>query len=87
MSPHPRVSRSAAPRIEHAVALALAIGLALAAPADAEPLPGGSLDPTAIPKYEAPLVIPPVMPRTAKLPRRGGKNVDYYEIAVRQFEQ
>ena len=50
-------------------------------------LPGGSLDPTAIPKYQAPLVIPPAMPRTAKLNVRGGKNIDYYEIAVRQFAQ
>ncbi len=50
-------------------------------------LPGGSLDPTSIPKYVAPLVIPPAMPRTSKLTVRGGKNVDYYEIAVRQFQQ
>ena len=47
-------------------------------------LPGGTLDPTEIPKYVTPLVIPPGMPRTTKvLP----KSVDYYEIAVRQFQQ
>jgi len=27
------------------------------------------------------------MPRTAKLRVKGGKNIDYYEIAVRQFQQ
>ena len=44
-------------------------------------LPGGD-----IPKYLLPLIVPPAMPRTAVL-RTGGKNVDYYEIAVRQFVQ
>ena len=47
----------------------------------AQPIPGGSLRPKSIPKYVTPLVIPPEMPRTS----RG--RVDYYEIAVRQFEQ
>lgn len=46
-------------------------------------LPGGSLDPTAIPKYAEPLTIPPVMPKSTAT-RRG---IDYYEIAVRQFQQ
>jgi FtsP/CotA-like multicopper oxidase with cupredoxin domain len=50
-------------------------------------LPGGTLDPSSIPKYQAPLVIPPAMPRTAKIPRHGGKSIDYYEIALRQFDQ
>jgi hypothetical protein len=27
------------------------------------------------------------MPRSGKFPARGGKNIDYYEIAVRQFWQ
>jgi bilirubin oxidase len=45
------------------------------------------LDPAQIPKYVTPLVIPPVMPRSGKIPTRGGKNLDYYEIAVRQFWQ
>ena len=48
---------------------------------------GGTLDPTTIPKYVMPLVIPPAMPKTARLPGPGGRPVDYYEIAVRQFEQ
>jgi spore coat protein A, manganese oxidase len=46
-----------------------------------------SLEPLSIPKYTTPLVIPPAMPRTRKLTVRGGKNIDYYEIAVRQFQQ
>ncbi len=53
----------------------------------AVPIPGGTLDPTSIPKYATPLVIPPAMPRTAGLPQAGGTAVDYYEIAVRQFAQ
>ena len=47
-------------------------------------IPGGSLDPTTIDKYVAPLVIPPVMP-----PLTGPRNhaIDRYAIAVRQFRQ
>src|SRR6266536_2459483 len=47
-------------------------------------IPGGSLDPTTIHKYAAPLVIPPVMP-----PLTGPRNqsIDRYAIAVRQFRQ
>jgi len=45
----------------------------------AQPLPGGSMDPTSIPKYVTPLVIPPVMNTD------GGANS--YDIAVRQFQQ
>jgi FtsP/CotA-like multicopper oxidase with cupredoxin domain len=45
----------------------------------AQPLPGGSLDPTSIPKFVTPLVIPPVMNNT-------GAAHDY-DIAVRQFKQ
>jgi FtsP/CotA-like multicopper oxidase with cupredoxin domain len=52
-------------------------------PAYAQP----TLDPSSIPKFRTPLVIPPAMPRTRKLTVRGGKNIDYYEIAVRQFMQ
>lgn len=47
----------------------------------------GALDAAQIPKYTQPLVIPPVMPRTAVFKRRAGKQGDYYEIAVRQFQQ
>jgi FtsP/CotA-like multicopper oxidase with cupredoxin domain len=45
----------------------------------AQPLPGGTLDPTTIPKYVTPLVIPPVM-------NDSGTAGDY-NIAVRQFQQ
>ena len=54
--------------------------------AEAAPLPGGTLDPTTIPKYAMPLVIPPAMPRTGRITQQGTP-VDYYEIAVRQFQQ
>jgi FtsP/CotA-like multicopper oxidase with cupredoxin domain len=50
-------------------------------------LPGGTLDPTSIPKYVTPLVIPPAMPRTRVIPVRGGRPISYYEIGVRQFQQ
>jgi spore coat protein A, manganese oxidase len=50
-------------------------------------VPGGTLDPTTIPKFESPMLIPPVMPRTAVLTQRGGKPIDYYEISMRQFAQ
>jgi FtsP/CotA-like multicopper oxidase with cupredoxin domain len=45
------------------------------------------IEPHHIPRFGWPLVIPPQMPRTAKLKVRGGKNVDYYEIAVRPLTQ
>jgi len=48
---------------------------------------GQSLDPTTIPKYGSPLVIPPVMPVTGRAGRLAGPSADYYEIAVRQFQQ
>jgi len=50
-------------------------------------IPGGTLDPTSIPKYQSPLIIPPAMPRTSEIDGQGGGKIDYYEIAVRQFEQ
>src|ERR1041385_4806729 len=50
-------------------------------------IPGGTLDPTFIPKYLSPLVIPPEMPRTSKVVQKKTKNISYYEIAVRQFPQ
>lgn len=43
------------------------------------PVPGGTLDPLTIPKYVAPLVIPPVMNNTG--------TANDYDIAVRQFKQ
>lgn len=46
-------------------------------------LPGAAV---AAYRYTRPLLIPPVMP-TANRRRRSGAHLDYYEIAVRQFEQ
>ncbi len=54
--------------------------------ASAEALPGGTLDSRLISKYVAPLVIPPAMPRTSKIVSMG-QDINYYEIAVRQFRQ
>ncbi|HRQ36965.1 MAG TPA: multicopper oxidase domain-containing protein [Chloroflexota bacterium] len=56
-------------------------------PVFAAPLFAGTLDPANIPKYQTPLLIPPAMPRAGKITVRGGKNIDYYEIAMRQFPQ
>jgi spore coat protein A, manganese oxidase len=53
----------------------------------ADPLPGGTLDPTTIPKYVDPLVIPPVMPKADTIMQQGGQPIDYYEIEVVQFSQ
>ena len=58
----------------------------------AVPMPGplSLLDPVSgagIPKYQTPMLIPPVMPRAGTKPMSGGKPVDIYEISVRQFEQ
>jgi len=50
-------------------------------------LPGGTLDPTIVPKYLTPLLIPPVMPKAGTITQKGSKNVDYYEISVRQFPE
>jgi len=50
-------------------------------------IPGGTLDPISVPKYQTPMLIPPAMPRAGKLNQKGMKNVDYYEIAMRQFLQ
>jgi bilirubin oxidase len=47
----------------------------------------GLLDSKTIAKYVTPLVIPPAMPRTSRISVPGTGIVDYYEIAVRQFQQ
>ncbi len=59
--------------------LTMSLVVLLASGAIAHPLPGGTLDPTTIPKYETPLVIPPVMNNIGSLNR--------YDIAVREFRQ
>ncbi|HEX5942832.1 MAG TPA: multicopper oxidase [Anaerolineales bacterium] len=50
-------------------------------------IPGGTLDPSAVPKFDTPLLIPPVMPKAGTIVQRGGKNVDYYEISMKQISQ
>ena len=71
-----------------------AAGLALCLPMKwgtrtvyAAPIPGGTLYPLTVPKYVTPLLIPPVMPKAGTIKQKGGKNVDYYEISMRQFAQ
>ena len=50
-------------------------------------IPGGTLDPVSIPKFQTPLLIPPVMPMAGTVKLKGGKNADYYEISVKQFAE
>ncbi len=50
-------------------------------------IPGGTLEPASVPKFQTPLLIPPVMPRAETITVRGGKNIDAYEISMRQFPQ
>ena len=45
------------------------------------------LDPTTVPKYGQPLIIPPAMPRSSEIVLPGGQPADYYRIAMRQFTQ
>ena len=78
--------RSRTPR--SLIVLTAVVTLALAVPgAWAAPIPGGTLDPLDVPKYQTPLLIPPVMPRADVIPDPGGKPIDYYEISVKQFPQ
>jgi FtsP/CotA-like multicopper oxidase with cupredoxin domain len=50
-------------------------------------IPGGTLDPTAVLKYQMPLVKPPALKRDGKIRLKGRKNADYCKIAMRQFQQ
>jgi spore coat protein A len=50
-------------------------------------IPGGGLDPLSVPKYQTPMLIPPVMPAAGTIKLQGGKNADYYEISMKQFSQ
>ena len=68
--------------INGAISAAL-LGSVMSVPnALSQPLPGGTLDPTTIPKYVTPLVIPPVMKDAV-----GDNSTNDYDIAVRQFQQ
>src|SRR5687768_7512854 len=48
----------------------------------AQAVPGRSLNPRSVRKFQMPLVIPPAMPKTS-----ASATSDSYEIAVRQFRQ
>jgi spore coat protein A, manganese oxidase len=50
-------------------------------------IPGGTLDPAEVLKYQTPLLIPPVMSKAGTIKTRKGKNADYYEISMKQFTQ
>ena len=50
-------------------------------------IPGGTLNLLAVPKYITPLLIPPVMPMAGTIKATGGKNIDYYEISMKQITQ
>ena len=50
-------------------------------------IPGGTVDLATLPKYATPLLIPPVMPQAGTIKLKNGKNADYYEISMKQFEQ
>ena len=67
--------------------LAALLTLVLAAPGALAQIPGGTLDPASVPKYQTPMLIPPVMPTAGTIKQKGGKNIDYYEISVKQFPQ
>jgi spore coat protein A, manganese oxidase len=78
---HPRFSL---PKTTVAIFILLA---SIVPGASADPIPGGTLDPLSVPKYQSPLLIPPVMPKAGTIIQKGGKNIDYYEISVKQFSQ
>jgi FtsP/CotA-like multicopper oxidase with cupredoxin domain len=50
-------------------------------------IPGGTLDPSSVPKYQTHLLIPPVMPRAGTITLPGGKPADYYEISMKQLSE
>ena len=50
-------------------------------------IPGGTLDPLSVPMYQTPMLIPPVMPTAGTIKNKMGKNADYYEISMKQFNQ
>src|SRR5919109_5221090 len=49
----------------------------MSAPVALAQIPGGTLDPSDVTKFVTPLLIPPVMPRTAVIKAPGGKPADY----------
>jgi spore coat protein A, manganese oxidase len=59
----------------------------MSAPAALAAIPGGTLDPTTVPKFVTPMLIPPVMPKAATITMPGGKPADYYEISMKQITE
>ena len=59
----------------------------MSAPEALAQIPGDTLDPTSIPKYQTAMLIPPVMPRAGTITMPGGKPADYYEISMQQFDE
>jgi FtsP/CotA-like multicopper oxidase with cupredoxin domain len=53
----------------------------------AVPIPGGTLDPSAVPKYVTQMLIPPVMPKAPSGQGRVAPGIDYYEVGLSQFTQ
>ena len=54
----------------------------------AEIIPGGTLNPSDVPKYQTPMLIPPAMPRAGLIWDSNARSfVDYYEISMKQFPQ
>ena len=50
-------------------------------------IPGGTLAPGDVLKYQTAMLIPPVMPAAGTIKNMMGKNADYYEISMKQFPQ
>lgn len=73
------MQRKPASRIVFFGGLLRVLGLSL--PVSADPVPGGTLDPTSIPKYQQSLPLVETMPKTSST------SIDYYEIAVKALQQ
>ncbi|HET9249047.1 MAG TPA: multicopper oxidase [Actinomycetota bacterium] len=78
-----RISRRSFMKAGIATGAAIALPWSVRWPPALAGIEGGSLDPADIARYRMPMVIPPAMPRTGAR----GRNLQYYEIAVRQFRQ
>jgi FtsP/CotA-like multicopper oxidase with cupredoxin domain len=87
----PRCSRRDFIRISGAGVGLLAVGRiggeAFAINANDLTATSGVLAPTDIAKFQAPMLIPPAMPRSGRMKLRNGKRADQYRIAMRQFQQ
>jgi spore coat protein A, manganese oxidase len=84
---NPRISRRRLLKVGLAGGAALFVPLQFARAIARTPLQGSALAAGDITRFVTPLLIPPVMPRAGRIPVKGGKPVDYYEISMRQFSQ